>query len=186
MLQQTRILRRNTSPRILAAFCMVLLASISSAAAAQTREQGAWRIDYRPSDRRVELSFEDFENGRRGYSMTSFDVSPGELRGLTTSQLSSYSGPVKFQLVRDAGTFNFEGELRNGRGTGFFTFDPDSRFPQQLASRGYEQPTAKQQFWLALSDIGYAMLDELRAEGYERPSVSQLVKMGSTAPTSST
>jgi len=48
---------------------------------------------------------------------------------LSLSQLSSYSGPARFRLVRDAGTFNFEGQLRDGHGTGFFTFSPDSRFP---------------------------------------------------------
>ena len=41
-------------------------------------------------------------------------------RGLP-SDLSSYSGPAKLQLVRDAGTLNLEGQLRDGHGTGFFT-----------------------------------------------------------------
>ena len=103
---------------------------------------------------------------------------PTDLRGLPLSQLSSYSGPARFQLVRDAGTFNLEGQLRDGHGTGFFTFSPDSRFPQQLASRGYARPTSDQQFWLGLHDVGYAMLDEMSKQGYERPSVDQLVVMG--------
>src|SRR3954467_2636059 len=160
------------------ALWLALSVAASSTAIAQAAEQGTWRIYYEPSRERIQLSFEDYENGGRHHGMTSFGVRPSELRGLPVSQLSSYNGPAKFQLVRDAGTFNFEGELRDGRGTGFFTFSPDSRFPQQLASRGYERPTDQQQFWLAMHDVSYAMLDALRAEGYDRPSVNQLVVMG--------
>src|SRR5256714_5758804 len=178
MSQLTRIRPRHLARRFSRALCLLLLAAVSSAAAAQPADQGTWRIYYEPSRERVQLTFEDYENGGRRHGSTSFGVRPTELRGLPLSQLSSYSGPARFQLVRDAGTFNFEGELRDGHGTGFFTFSPDSRFPQQLASRGYERPSTEQQYWLAMHDVGYAMLDELRTQGHDRPSVDQLVVMG--------
>src|SRR5256714_8345769 len=177
MSQLTRFRPEHPARRFSLALCL-LLAAFPSAAVAQTADQGTWRIYYEPSRERVQLTFADYENGGRRHGSTSFGVRPTELRGLPLSQLSSYSGPAKFQLVRDAGTFNFEGELRDGHGTGFFTFSPDSRFPQQLASRGYERPSAEQQYWLAMHDVGYAMIDELRAQGYERPSVDELVVMG--------
>ena len=145
---------------------------------AQSDNQGTWQLYYEPGHNRVQLTFEHFEDGARRHGMTSYGVSASELRGLTDAQLRSANSAVRFQLVRDAGTFNFEGQIRDGHGTGFFTFAPDSRFPQQLASRGYERPTVDQQFWLALHDVGYAMVDELRADGYDRPSVDQLIVMG--------
>jgi hypothetical protein len=178
MSRLTRIRPAPLTRRFSLALCLLLLAAVSSAAVAQSADQGTWRIYYQPDRERVQLSFEHYENGARRHGSTSFGVRPEQLRGLPVSQLSSHSGPVRFQLVRDAGTFNFEGQLRDGHGTGFFTFAPDSRFPQQLASRGYERPTSDQQFWLGLHDVGYAMLDELRAQGYDRPSVDQLVVMG--------
>ena len=156
----------------------LLLATFSSAAFAQSSDRGTWQLHSEPSGEHVQITFEHSEDGARRNGMTSFYVHPAELRGLTRSQLSSYSGPASFRLVRDAGTFDFEGQLRDGRGTGFFTFSPDARFAQQLASRGYERPTTDQQYWLALHDVSYAMLDELRAQGYDRPSVNQLVVMG--------
>src|SRR5258706_12231920 len=174
MSQLTRIRPGHPTRRFSPALCLLLLAVVSSAAVAQTADQGTWRIYYEPSRERVQLTFEDYEIGDRRHGSTSFGVNPTELRGLPLSQLPSYSGPAKFQLVRDAGTFNFEGQLRNGHGTGFFTFSPDSRCPQQLASRGYERPNTEQQYWLAMHDVGYAMLDELRAEKYDRPSVGHL------------
>src|SRR5687767_8974309 len=176
--------RSRHSARPLSYASLLLLAAVSSPAVAQIPDRGTWQIHYEQSPQReplrerVQLTFAHYEDGSRRHGTTSFGVRSTELRGLSLSQLSSYSGPVRFQLVRDAGTFNFEGEMRDGHGTGFFTFSPDSRFPQQLASRGYERPTAEQQYWLALHDIGYAMVDELRAQGYERPSVSYLVVMG--------
>src|SRR5256714_5925660 len=178
MSQLTRFRPGHPARRFSLSLCLLLLAAVSSAAVAQTPDEGTWRIYYEPSRERIQLTFEDYENGGRRHGSTSFGVRPTELRGLPLSQLSSYSGPARFQLVRDAGTFNFEGQLRDGHGTGFFTFSPDSRFPQQLASRGYERPSAEQQYWLAMHDVGYAMLDELRAQSYERPSVDQLVVMG--------
>jgi hypothetical protein len=178
MPQIIRIRPRNPDRRFLPALCLLLSATFSSVAVAQTADRGTWRIYYQPDRDRVQLAFEHYENGARRHGSTSFGVRPTELRGLPLSQLSSYSGPARFQLVRDAGTFNFEGQLRDGHGTGFYTFSPDSRFPQQLASRGYERPSTDQQYWLAMHDVGYAMLDELRAQGYDRPSVKQLVVMG--------
>src|SRR5258705_5006967 len=176
--QPPRIRPAHLTRRFSPALCLILSAAISSAVALPADDEGAWRIYYEPSRERVQLSFEHYENGSRRHGSTSFGVRPTELRGLPLSQLSSYSGPARFQLVRDAGTFNFEGQLRDGHGTGFFTFSPDSRFPQQLASRGYERPTADQQYWLAMHDVGYAMVDELRPQKYDRPCVAHLEVMG--------
>src|SRR5215210_4867637 len=168
----------NPARRFSHALCLLLLATSSSTALAQSPDQGTWRIYYQPDRDRVQLAFEHYENGARRHGSTSFGVRPTELRGLPQSQLSSYGGPARFQLVRDAGTFNFEGQLRDGHGTGFYTFSPDPRFPQQLASRGYARPTADQQYWLALHDVGYAMLDEMGRQGYERTTIDGLVVMG--------
>jgi len=146
MWQLTRVRHGHLTRRFSPALFLLLLATFSLSAVAQTPDQGTWRIYYEPSRDRVQLAFEHYENGARRHGSTSFGVRPTELRGLPLSQLSSYSGPARFQLVRDAGTFNFEGQLRDGHGTGFFTFSPDSRFPQQLASRGYARPSTDQQY----------------------------------------
>src|SRR5258707_6168595 len=103
----TRIRPCHLTRRFSPALCLILSAAISSASVAQTADQGTWRIYYEPSRERVQLTFEDYEIGARRHGNTSFRVSPTALRWLPLSQLSSYSGPVKFQLVRDAGTFNF-------------------------------------------------------------------------------
>ena len=62
-----------------------------------------------------------------------------QLEGLTAAQLTGAGGPVQFRLRRDAGTFTFEGVLRNGVGAGTFSFAADPNFPpswRSAASRG--------------------------------------------------
>ncbi|MFL5477576.1 MAG: hypothetical protein ACJ79X_01020, partial [Gemmatimonadaceae bacterium] len=142
MSQLIRIPALHLTRRLSLALFAVLAASLSTTAVAQSGDRGTWRIYADRLRDRVQLSFEEYEGGGRRHGQTSYGVRPSELSGLSQSQLSSYNGPVKFQLVRDVGTFNFEGEMRSGQGTGFYTFSPDSRFSQQLASRGYERPTA--------------------------------------------
>jgi len=109
---------------------------------------------------------------------TTVEMPLASLAGLTAEGVAGADGEVQFRLVRDAGTFTCEGRAGRGRGAGTFEFTPDPTFGAELARRGYERPTATQQFQLAVNDIGYAVIDELRTEGYRRPSVSELVEMG--------
>src|SRR6185369_16566146 len=120
-----RIRVGHVAGRFSPALLPLLLATFSSAAAAQSADRGTWQIYYEPSRERVELTVQHYEDGTRRHGTTSFGVRPEALRGLPPSRLSSYTGPASFQLVRDAGTVNFEGQLRDGQGTGFFTFSPD-------------------------------------------------------------
>ena len=62
---------------------------------------------------------------------------------------------VRFQLKRDAGTFNFEGWFKEGNGSGHFTFTPDHGFASQLTSQGIGSPTDEQLLSLAMSDTGF-------------------------------
>jgi hypothetical protein len=156
----------------------VAAAFLSSALSAQSSPRGLWQLRYDPEKDHVQLNFEDYDERRGHGGMTGFSVRPSQLTGVTQSQLSSAEGPVRFQLIRDAGTFSFEGQIYRGRGNGAFNFSPNPRFADDLAKRGYSRPTAEQQFLLGLHDVGYSLLDELRSQGYNRPSVNDLVTMG--------
>lgn len=105
-----------------------------------------------------------------------FTIEMDRLDGLSNTQLASASGPVKFSLRRDAGTFSFEGALGNGVGAGTYTFAPSADFRAALANRGFERPAFEDQLLLARGDIGLAFLDELAAQGYTRPHLAQVVR----------
>ena len=100
------------------------------------------------------------------------------LEGLTPALLTGAGGPVQFRLRRDAGTFTFEGVVRNGVGAGTFSFASNPAFAAELAKRGLAAPTALEQYQLARHDIGYAFIDELNRQGYARPQTADLVRAG--------
>jgi len=140
-----------------------------------------WLIEYKTSEARLQLTMRYQRQGDRGfsYSNTGFGIALDQLAGLTREQVLSASGNnVRFQLKRDAGTFNFEGWFKEGNGSGHFTFSPSSSFANELARQGFGKPTDEQLLSLAMSDTGLAFINELKAQGYDTATVEQLVRMG--------
>jgi hypothetical protein len=155
---------------------LVLLSLVAVSAAAQRAPTGRFEIR-RGTGGSVELSFKDRDGDDRGG--TSFSVEPNALHGLTADQLDdSYSGAIRFTLVRDAGTITFDGKASGGEGNGSYAFTPTAAYASNLAERGIGRPTETEQFQLALHDVGYPLLDELRTQRYPTPSIAELVRMG--------
>ena len=125
----------------------------------------------------VELRFETWES-RNDRDETSIDVPVTALQGVTPEQLRGSDGPIEFRVVRDAGTFVCQGRGGRGRAAGTFDFAPNAAYAAALSQRGLQQPTSAQQFQLALYDISYAFLDELKAEGYRPPQIDDLIAAG--------
>jgi beta-lactamase regulating signal transducer with metallopeptidase domain len=156
-----------------------IAASSPAAEAAQDRPRepqrnlpGAWSIRPARESGMVHVQLTE-ENSTHGFTM-----SLEQLRALTSSQFTGDDGPVKFSISRDAGTFTFDGVVRNSVGAGTFTFAPNLAFAAELAKRGYERPSAEELRPLAQADIGLAFLDELNAQGYARPTLETLVRAG--------
>lgn len=82
-----------------------------------------------------------------------------------------------FTIQSDAGTFFAQGTFGGGSGSGTWTFSPSSSFRSELQRRGIDQPSAEEQFALAMSDFKLASLDSLLAAGFEKPSARDLVRM---------
>jgi beta-lactamase regulating signal transducer with metallopeptidase domain len=135
-------------------------------------QAGTWEVRRTDTDRTVHLRLVEVN------SSSGTNVPLEQLEGLTAAQLTGNGGPVQFRMRRDAGTFTFEGVLRNGVGAGTFSFAADPKFPDELAKRGFARPTAREQYHLARHDVGYAFLDELNAQGYAKPQTSELVRAG--------
>jgi len=133
---------------------------------------GTWEIRPSGTEGTVHLRLVELN------SSSGTNVPISRLEGLTASQLTGSGGPVQFRVRRDAGTFTFEGVVRNGVGAGTFSFAPDSNFAGELAKRGFARPTAREQYQMARHDIGYAFLDELNTQGYAKPETSELVRAG--------
>lgn len=102
-------------------------------------------------------------------------VALDELPGLTPAQLASAGGaPTRFRIVREAGTLDCGGNVRQGRGAGDCTFRPDAGFAAALRQRGIAAPSPQQQFMLAMHNLGLELLGELHRRGYRGLDLAQL------------
>src|SRR2546421_4509629 len=141
---------------------------------------GQWLIEFRTGEAKVHLEMRYERKSEKGTHSSShgFTLDPSQLSGLTREQAMSGGTHVQFQLKRDAGTFNFEGWFKEGNGSGHFTFMPDRSFAAQLNAQGYGSPSDEQLLSLAMSDTGFALINELKSQSYERPTLNQLVDLG--------
>jgi hypothetical protein len=169
------------------------LAAVALSVSAQESLQGQWLADYTihggrggPNDLQTNLSlhYREEKPGRDGrkhisnWNETRW-VEHSQLHGLTREQAFSPAGTnVRFQIRREAGAFECEGWFKDGRGSGHYTFVPNPQFAAELQRRGVGTPTSRQLLSLALSETGLALLDELKAQGYEQPDVARLVRLG--------
>jgi beta-lactamase regulating signal transducer with metallopeptidase domain len=133
---------------------------------------GTWEIRPTKTDGTVHLRLVEVN------SSSGTNVPIQRLEGLTAAQLTGAGGPVQFRLRRDAGTFTFEGVIRNGVGAGTFSFAPNPTFPDELAKRGFARPTEREQYQMARHDVGFAFIDELNKQGYAKPETAELVRAG--------
>src|SRR6187200_726777 len=91
-------------------------------------EDGAGTWEIRPTETKGAVQLRLSERN----STSGTTVPLEQLEGLAPAQLSGAGGAVQFRLRRDAGTFTFEGVVRNGVGAGTFSFAPDANFPAEL------------------------------------------------------
>ncbi len=107
----------------------------------------------------------------------SSDVPIAQLRGVSTADFQSGGMHKSFAIERDAGVMQSDGWFGQGRASGSWTFVPSASFANELNRRGAGTPTQKQQFQLAIGNFKLATLDMLLSDGFERPSVADLVAM---------
>ena len=134
------------------------------------RIAGTWEVRpaQTPGRLRVRLESADFSvNG---------EIVANEIDRFLPEPLSSASGPIHFNISREAGTLQIEGTLKSGAGSGTFTFVGSQTFIAGLTARGFARPTAGQLLALAQHDIGFAFIDELATQKYVQPDVSDLVR----------
>src|SRR5215218_3343098 len=113
-----------------------------------------WLIEFRPTDAKLQLTLRYRRMGDTGfnYNNSSFGIELDKLVGLTRDQMLSPMGmTVRFQLKRDAGTFDFEGWFRQGNGSGHFNFTGNSSFNSDLTRLGFGRASDEQLLLLAMS-----------------------------------
>jgi hypothetical protein len=138
-------MRKNTVNTVLGltslAFIVIVIGSY--VIAAQTAITGEWTANSNEQkDGKIYLSFERRTGKGRNQNGQNYDYA--DLQGLTREQ--TQNGKVSFRLVREAGTIDCEGSFTNGRGSGTFTFTPNTGFIDAMKARGFDFTQSKSKY----------------------------------------
>ena len=148
---------------------------------------GDWtgEVKSEKSPDKIQLSFERrTERGGRNQHGSSFNYS--DLQGLSREQALS-GGPVKFSLVREAGTIECEGSFTAGRGAGTFRFTANQQFASAMKSRGFDfeaedssrrhkQSVEERLFSAAMVNVTTALADDLLSANFGKLDTEDLFK----------
>jgi hypothetical protein len=153
--------------------------------AAQNTVTGDWKATLAKDETKINLNFERHTaKGHRGSIGQTYDFS--EL-GLTREQVIN-GGPVRFSLVREAGTIACEGNFQDRKGAGTFTFTPSASFVANMKSRGFDfekdsdrernddGDTTDRLFSAAALNVTTALADDLASAGFSKLTVGDLFK----------
>jgi hypothetical protein len=104
------------------------------------------------------------------------NVSLAELQGLSREQMLSPKTDVRFRIVREAGTFDFEGTFSGGRGAGLWTLTPSQNFIAAMRARGFDNLTEEQLVSSAMLDVRTKTVDDLKAAGFNDLTIHDVFK----------
>ncbi len=109
-----------------------------------------WTLKNSGSPGKVQFTVERRKNGSSWSN--SNEVPIARFHGLSRDMIER-GGPARFEYVHDAGSLVCEGTFTWNRGSGTYTFEPNSTFPAALGSMGYDEPNTDQLFTMLMSDI---------------------------------
>lgn len=158
-------MRRHAAAALAALFALTCaLATNVRATSAANGVVGRWSMTSRADDAsRVQLTFE-YSSSEGGYSHSTWSngVALADA-GIPAERLRGPIGPVTFAIQREPGTFSCTGSAGEGSGAGQFTYAPNPRFDDALASRGLGRPAYLDSLRLAVANASLAFIDRLRA-----------------------
>ena len=152
----------------------ILAATLVFPRVADAAIDGRWILEFEPKEDRVQLTTK--RSSWHGHSENSCSYPTSAFRGLTRPK-SSTDSPARFEMVRDAGTLTFEGQLDSGGGSGRFSFQADSAFAADMAKLGHDHLSDENLYTMAIHDIDRAFVRGLADAGYPRLSFDDLVAM---------
>src|SRR2546422_10182551 len=173
----------ESTPGVPMRFAVLLLASILAAPVLSAQRVvpsgGQWLIE--PGERAgsVRLTIRYGERRSSDNWNSQDDVPLSQLVGLSAADLDGSGATVHFKIVRSAGTLDCEGWFDDGKGSGHFTYQPNSDFVTDLAKRGINgpPPTAWEQFQMTMAGVGVELVDELKRQAYTLPTAAELARM---------
>jgi beta-lactamase regulating signal transducer with metallopeptidase domain len=130
--------------------------------------QGRWNIE--PRREHLQLVMRRDSDGRM-----SFSIDPDELEGFSAGNNQS------FRLVRDAGTFVFQGDVESEAGSysgsGEWYFEPNAAYVKELEGLDFRIASDEKTMELAIHDVTLDFVHGLDREGYRGFSINKLIEL---------
>jgi hypothetical protein len=153
-----------------------------SAQTVQTLFSGDWTAKLSEQGPGINLNFTRHTE-RGGKHQIGETFAFADLNGLTREQALK-GGPVKFALVREAGTIECAGSFKDGWGAGTFQFTGSQAFLAAMKSRGFDfekdtnkgNDTEDRLFTATALNITTAQADDLLSAGFGKLDVGDLFK----------
>lgn len=144
----------------------------------QERITGEWtaKID---SDKpnKINLQFIRRTEGKGHMNMSGHDIEFSELQGLSRDQaMSENATNVTFRLSREAGSVDFEGSFRGGRGAGSFTLSPNDSFFESLRNRGYLVTGENKMLTAVVLNLTSKFVNDFESMGFPKGDMDELFK----------
>ncbi|MGI8788817.1 MAG: hypothetical protein ACR2HG_13780 [Pyrinomonadaceae bacterium] len=168
------------------AFAFIIIVIGHYVIVAQTTLTGDWKAEVKSEKNpdKIYLSFE--RRTQRGNSNIGQTYNYADLQGLSREQANG-SGAAKFNLAREAGTIECEGNFTNGKGAGTFRFTPNMQFVSAMKSRGFdfeksskfggeENNLENRLFAAATLNVTTALADDLLSANFGKLDVDDLFK----------
>ena len=157
------------------AFSLIVIVIGSYVIVAQSGTTGDWRATYRPEkENKVQLTFSR-QTAKGGNNSHGSGFELNDLQGLSAADMTASDAPVKFSLVREAGTIEAEGRFQNGKGAGTFRFTPNQSFIRAMQSRGFSFKE-DQLFAATTLNLTTSFVDDLKSAGFANLQVDDLFK----------
>ncbi|HEY7785141.1 MAG TPA: hypothetical protein VIB00_10465 [Pyrinomonadaceae bacterium] len=152
----------------------------ANASVPQTSTEGTWTASVNDKGK-IHLNFER-KSEHSGKNQTGQSYEFTDLQGLNREQALN-GGPVKFSLVREAGTIDCEGSFQNGKGSGTFRFTSNPGFVSAMKGRGFDfedgtssRRTEERLFAATTLNVTTALADDLVSAGFGKLGVDDLFK----------
>ena len=125
-------------------------------------DKGEWTLSQSDNPGKIRLFLHSESDGNHSFSSSS-DWNAGELKGLDWKTAGKHD--VRFSIVRDAGTIDGEGFLKDGSGAGLFTFQGNAKYSQDMAALGFPGVTDDELFAYTIHDVSLAFVRGIKASG---------------------
>jgi hypothetical protein len=163
---------KRMNRRIVIALAGVIACALVGGFAAHASEiqSGSWTMRRSEDPAKVYFGLIQQHNG---HSQHESDWPIAAFSGLDISK--SGRQDVHFTIARDAGRFDCEGYLNNGEGAGVFHFAPDSIYPAEMKTLGFDDVDDEKQYAMAAQDVSLAFAREMKGEHLQDLDTDKLI-----------